>query len=219
MAKRDLRKQAVLLRKNGCSYSEIKSRLGIAKSTLSDWVKDIPKPKFSKLQKMTREQKRVERYITTMEQKRKNRDEIEFCFETKLIGSLSRREMMIGGLFLYWGEGGKTSVNQFTISNSDPDILLFVLRWIQGVYKIQLPKIRIRLTIYDTMNKQEEVEFWSKYLSIPNEQFRKVHIKNGKGIGNKGFRHGTCEIVISDAILKRRVLAGIKALKKVPNET
>lgn len=203
-----------MLRKEGNSYGEIKNKLGITKSTLSDWLKELPKPKFSDLQKMTREQKRIENYISTMKDKRKRRDEIEFCSESKLIGSLSEREMLIGGLCLYWGEGGKTSLSQFSISNSDPDILLFALKWIQETYQVQLSKVRVRLTIYDTMEKLKEVNYWSEILSVPTNQFRKVMTKSGSGIGNKGFRHGTCEIVVSDSILKRRVLSGIKALRQ-----
>ena len=64
------------------------------------------------------------------------------------------------------------------------------------------------------MEKQKEVNYWSEILSIPKNQFRKVMIKNGSGIGNKGFKHGTCGIVVSDSILKRRVLLGIKALSQ-----
>lgn len=206
------------MRKNGRSYSEIKKELGVAKSTLSDWLKGLPKPNYSDFQQMTREQKRVENYISTMDGKRKKRDEIEYYSELKTIGSISKREMMIGGLFLYWGEGGKTSMSQFSISNSDPDILIFTLKWIRNIYKVKKSKIRIRLTIYDSMDRQKEIEYWVRCLSIPKEQFRNVQIKNGKGVGNKGFSHGTCEIVISDSILKRRVLAGIKALRQVPEE-
>ncbi|PIR82779.1 hypothetical protein COU20_00415 [Candidatus Kaiserbacteria bacterium CG10_big_fil_rev_8_21_14_0_10_59_10] len=42
MARRADHQKAVLLRKQGKSYNEIKEILGIAKSTLSGWLHDYP---------------------------------------------------------------------------------------------------------------------------------------------------------------------------------
>lgn len=42
MARKLDKQRAILLRKRGYSYSQIKNKLGISKSTLSGWLYDIP---------------------------------------------------------------------------------------------------------------------------------------------------------------------------------
>jgi len=42
MAKHELHNQAIDMRKEGASYSQIKAKLGISKSILSGWLKPYP---------------------------------------------------------------------------------------------------------------------------------------------------------------------------------
>jgi orotate phosphoribosyltransferase-like protein len=42
MAHRELKQRAIELRQKGYSYSQIKAELGLSKSTLSNWLYDMP---------------------------------------------------------------------------------------------------------------------------------------------------------------------------------
>lgn len=212
MAKRNLREVSVELRKNGLSYSEIKQQLGVAKSTLSVWLKDKPLSLEQKLRLNSKRLIATENYRDTMAKKR----QLEYMQILKEVNKdilpLSHRELKIGGLFLYWGEGGKTNKCQVSISNSDPRVLVFAKRWLTVVYGVLDQKMRVRLTLYSDMNVGEEVAFWMKKLDLPVEQFRKVRVKVGIGKSNGGFQHGTCEIVVTDTAVKTEIMAGLEAI-------
>ncbi len=212
MAKRELRELAVKLRISGKSYSEIKQKLGISKSTLSDWLKNYPLTSDQLKRIEGNRRAAVEKYRKTMLEKRVKKYQDVLNCERDNILPLSKRDLIIGGLFMYWGEGGKTNKGQINISNSDPKILKFMRRWITIVFGVPRKKMRIRLTLYTNMNILSEKMFWSKALDIPLGQFRKIQLKEGNGKSNSGFTHGTCELVVTATQLKTRILAGLEVL-------
>ncbi len=212
MAKRKLRAVAIELRKAGKSYSEIKQSLGVAKSTLSVWLNSFPLSSLQLKRLKALKPVAVEKYRSTMLKIRQTKQQEAVKLEKSSLLPLGDRDIEIGGLFLYWGEGGKTSRSQVSISNSDPKVLVFAKKWLTTVFTVPVNKIRIRLTLYENMSILKEKLFWSKLLDISVSQFRKVRIKEGNGKSNSGFRHGTCELVISDTKVKTRIMAGLEAV-------
>src|ERR1700743_1214638 len=61
-AKDDLRKRARELRIQGLSYSEIVARLGVSKSSVSLWVRDLPCPERFRYVHSERRQEGLRRY-------------------------------------------------------------------------------------------------------------------------------------------------------------
>lgn len=212
MAKRELRIQAVDLRKRGFCYSEIKKCLGIPKSTLSNWLTKYPLTDIQMLRIKNKRSLAIERYRETMRIKRIQRYKTAVSLERSNLIPLNQRDLMIGGLFLYWGEGGKTNKGQINLSNSDPKILKLMKLWLMEIFNIPVAKMRLRLTLYTNMDIDKEKSFWSNTLDIPLKQFRKIQIKEGKGRGLFGFKHGTCELVVTDTEVKMRIMAGLELL-------
>lgn len=130
-----------------------------------------------------------------------------------MILPLSRKELLIAGLFLYWGEGSKTT-GSVSINNTDPEILRFSLYWLNKVLKVPKNKIRVYLHLYKDMNIKQELEFWSKILKIPLNQFAKPYIKssNRENLTHKGFGRGTCGLAIHNVNLKEEIMMSIKAI-------
>ena len=108
MAKFKIRERAVLLRKEGKSYSEIKSLLKVSKSTLSLWLRDYPLSQEKIRELRDWNQKRIENYRETRRRQRESILNDIYKHEKDVILPLSKRELFLTGLFLYWGEGGKT---------------------------------------------------------------------------------------------------------------
>lgn len=120
-----IKNQAIKLRKEGYSYSFIASRLRIAKSTLSDWLKDVnflPNETTTKVISENNKRivviKRVDKANSIKEAKH---------YAVKRIGNLTDREMFMLGLGIYIGEGSKSG-NFTRIVNSDPNIIRFSMR-------------------------------------------------------------------------------------------
>lgn len=209
------KEKAIALRKQEMSYSQIKSILGIGKGTLSEWLKNYPLSKERIDALRGKNEKRIERYRETRRQTKDKRLKVFYLEQKKKILPLNKRELFIAGLFLYWGEGSKTMSNHVSISNTDPSMIKFFVNWIEKILKISKNKLRFHLHLYNNMDIEKEISFWSQTLNIPKNQFSKPYIKNSSSlrINQKGsFGHGTCNVRLGNARLSEQVLMGIKVI-------
>lgn len=214
MARFKVHEHALELRKLGKSYSQIKQELGVSKSTLSVWLRKFPlsKEQIDKLR--GKSEIRIEKYRQTMHAKRDKRLALYYQEEKSKLLPFSKRELLIAGLFLYWGEGAKTVRHTVSINNTDPAVLKFTLYWMRKALRIPKEKIRVFLHLYDDMNINKEIDFWSKELNMSKSFFSKPYIKKSTRVGltQKGFGHGTCGIRCNNTILKERILMGLLAV-------
>lgn len=225
MAHKALRAEAIKLRFRGCTYSQIKRELNVylAKSTLSDWLRNLPlSPEQLVLLSKNREHSRdvrIEKLRQTAKNKRLLKLTELFKKQEKKLLPLSGRELLVAGLFLYWGEGSKHR-GRVAISNTDPRVVQFALYWLNKSLKVPKQKISILLHLYSDMDVAKETEFWSKALIIPLEQFKPSYIKKStrEGLSYKGFGHGTCNLICLDSALADRIAMSIKAISEFYGE-
>ena len=170
-------REALRLRKEGKSYSQIKALLKVSKSTLSYWLRDLPLS--SEQLRLLRDwnHTRIEKYRQTRLNKKNSRLRAVYEKQMKMIFPFSKRDLLIAGLFLYWGEGSKTRLAELQVTNTDPAVLKFFILWITKFLKVDEKKIKVNLHLYSDMEIQKEIEFWSKKLSISKQQFLKPYIK------------------------------------------
>jgi hypothetical protein len=215
MARLRDRQRALELRKEGKSYSQIKSIIGASKSTLNYWLRDFPLPEARIRELRDWNQQRIEHYRQTRLKTKNDRLNKVYSEQKKVIFPLSKRDLMIAGLFLYWGEGSKTRISELEVANTDPAVPKFFIYWTTKLLKLDKSKIRVHLHLYSNMNIEKEREFWSKTLNIPKDQFVKPYIKKNSSVSiNRGtFGHGTCTIKIGNARVAEGVLMGLKAIR------
>lgn len=212
------RQEAIELRKKGKTYSEIREELNISKSTLSEWLSKLPltSEQIKNLEKSKKNNRvlGIEKIRLTKQKKREAR--IKAIYENQKVywGKLSKRELEIAGIFLYWGEGNKRLNGSVSLNNTDPKVMKFTLFWLKNSLLVPQEKIKVDLHLYSDMETEEEISFWSKELNLPLSQFRKPYIKKSKriDIDQKGFGHGTCALVVNDVRLKEKVMMSIEAL-------
>ena len=130
MALRVKKAEAVRLRKEGATYSEIKERLQVSKSSLSLWLRDMPLSEERMREVRDKNPLRIERCRVTKANTRKLREIKVAQRVASDIETLSKRDVFIGGLFLYWGEGGKTKYSSISLSNTDPAMIRFYLKFL-----------------------------------------------------------------------------------------
>ncbi len=214
MAKFKIRERAVLLRKEGKSYSEIKSLLKVSKSTLSLWLRDYPLSDKKIRELRDWNQKRIENYRETRRKNRENLLRGVYNHEKNNILPFSRRELFLAGLFLYWGEGGKTQLFSLSVSNNDPAMVRFFISWFKNL-GVSKKDLHIRLHLYEDMVIKKEVMFWSDVLDIPTSQFKKSYIKKSrfKNLTYKSFGHGTCNVIVNSGVLAKKVLMGLQVIR------
>ncbi|MFH1473089.1 MAG: hypothetical protein ABIF06_01590 [bacterium] len=209
-----------VLRKSGKSIYDIARAFNLKPTTISYWCKDIQLTD-SMIRKISNEGKRKARQAMLLftEKQRKKRlgmQEAEREKGKKFIGNLSRRDIILVGFGLYWGEGYKGENGELGFTNSNPDIMWFFLRWLKeyGVFKKDLI---FRLTINKAFEGQEKKlkGFWIKKLGVKKEQFSKTtviktnlkkadisHRNTYKGILRVKVRRGNA--------LKNRILGALK---------
>ncbi len=214
MARPQDKEQAIKLRLQGLSYSQIKAEMGLHKSTLSGWLREYP---LSNEQiKMLRDfsPQRIEKCRNTKAKKVKDRHDSVYSKVISDIGMLSKRDIFIAGFFLYWGEGSKSEKATTGLSNTDPAMVRFFIKWIQ-LLNVDNKKLHVTLQLYTDMDIEKEIIFWSKELALSKELFRKPYVKKSTLAGltyKRGFGHGTCNIRIFNRDLAEYVHMAMKRL-------
>lgn len=219
MARKIDKQKAVQLRQKGYSYSQIKEKLGISKSTLSGWLCDMPlsEERIKELRDFSPQ--RIERYRNTMKGKKDLRLKEVYEKVSRDIGKFSKREIFLLGLFLYWGEGTKAANSSTQLTNTNPAMLKFFIKWLE-LLGVDRKDLRIKLHLYSDMNIKDGIAFWSKELKIPINQFKKPYIKETKlkSITYKnGFGKGTCCVIFENRDLWEYTMMGLKYISEIQN--
>jgi hypothetical protein len=216
MAKTELKNKVLDLRKEGMSYSQIKKICKVSKSTLSRWLENYPLSKARIRELRDWNEQRIERYRETRRQSREKRLAAVYKEQRQKIFPLSKRDLFIAGLFLYWGEGSKTRMNSLIMTDTDPGANNFFIDLLKEVFDVPKAKLKVRVQLYADMDIEKELKFWSKQLKISRKQFMKTQMKRGKiqKLTRKGgFGHGTCSVILHNTFLAERVICGLQIMR------
>lgn len=176
-AKDDLRAQARELRLQGLTYDQIQLELGCSKSSISLWVRDLPKPP-----KRTREEASAiarRGWERTLERREEERQETK-RLAAEEVGALSDRELFLVGVALYWAEGAKDKSYQrrerLQFINSDPNVIALYLRWL-GILGVPPERISFRLSIHESADVTEAEKYWADLVGVDTLAFHKATLK------------------------------------------
>jgi len=221
MAKSKEKNKALELRRRGESIIVIAKKIRVAKSTVSLWCRDI---ELTTEQIERLRQNRIKggyagrikgarmQYQRRLEKIKKYNKE-----GAKEIGKLSDRDLLMIGVSFYWGEGSKKR-RSLTFSNSDPEAIKIMLKFLKKIFKVKNNEISPYVGINKIhKNRVEEVEdYWSKVAKIPRRQFTKISLKdskNKKNYANFSVHYGTLTVrVKKSADLYYRMMGLIDAL-------
>lgn len=209
----NLKPEALALRKNGFSIRDIESRLGISRSTLSGWFKDVilTKEQNRVLQEnhsgaLVQARKAAAQWHNQEKQKRLNFAEKEAKSTLNKIGFFSDEILELALSLLYLGEGSKKNCNT-GMGNSDPLILKFFISVLKKVYKIQTKQIKASLHLRSDQDEHALKEYWSEELSIPIENFGKSSFDK-RTINSKIYQHykGVCMLTCGSVAIQRKLV-------------
>lgn len=217
MARKKDKQKAIVMRKKGMSYSQIKEKLNVSKSTLSGWLYNMPLSKKRIRELQADSPIRIERYRNTMRIKKEGRLKEVYKKVSKDVGNFSKRDLFLAGLFLYWGEGTKAQNSLVALTNTNPNMLKFFIKWLK-LFGIERKDLKVKLHLYSDMNIKESINFWSEELKIPHSNFHKPYIKktSSKFITYKnGFGKGTCSVIVGDRDLWEYIIMGLKYISEI----
>jgi len=209
----ELKNKAVALRKRGFSIGKIEKNLGIPRSTLSGWLKDIKlsraqKSKILEEWKNDLKKARKKAVVWHNEQKRKRLEEAEKNAK-KTLSEINLKNPLFFELalaFLYLGEGSKKNT-ETAIGSSDPKILKFFLVGLKKIYKLDINKIRCELGLRADQDPVKIKRYWSRILELPLVNFKQVNIdKRTEGIVTYPYYKGVCNLRCGNVAIQRKLV-------------
>ncbi|KOU57812.1 hypothetical protein ADK57_37795 [Streptomyces sp. MMG1533] len=177
-AKDDLRDKARELRLRGWTYDQIQVELGCSKSSISLWVRDLPKPER---RRTPDEASAIARrgWEATLQRREEERQRTKAAAE-QAVGNLSDREVFLAGVALYWAEGAKDKSysrrERLHFINSDPNVVSFFLRWLD-VLSVERERLRFRVSIHESADVTGAEEFWAGLVGVETSAFQKATLK------------------------------------------
>jgi transcriptional regulator with XRE-family HTH domain len=180
-AKDALRARARELREQGLDYDDIAASLGVSKSSVSLWVRDMPRPeRLSYEECRKRSADGAQRYWAAERPLREARREAVRAAAAAEIGPLTEREILIAGAIAYWCEGAKTKArrrqDRVVFVNSDPALIRFFLRFLDTV-GIGREDLTYRVHIHETADVPGAEQFWQRVTQADPRQFRRTVLK------------------------------------------
>lgn len=181
-AKDDVRAQARELRGQGLDYEEIATALGVSKSSISLWIRDMPRPAgLSYEECRQRAAEGVRRYWAAERQVNEAKRTAARAAAEAEIGILTEREVIIAGAIAYWCEGSKNKperrADRVVFINSDPDLIRFFLRFIEAAGTSRDDAI-FRVYIHESADVAAAQQFWLEVSGASPDQFRTPVLKH-----------------------------------------
>lgn len=216
MSKYEEKEKAIGLRKQGKSYKEILDEIGVAKSTLSLWLRSV---NLSKEQKRRLTQKSIDAAKRGAKRKKEKRVEITREIKEKAakeIKSISKKELWLMGIMLYWAEGSKekSKSSQVEFMNSDPAMIRLFIKWLLEIVKVREEDLIFEIYIHENHKDRLKIvrKYWSESLVLPVAYFQTIRFKKHKvktirkNIGDKYF--GIIKLKVRKSTNLNRRIAG-----------
>lgn len=228
----NLKNTAIALRKEGMSYSEIKEKIPVSKATLSKWFKEI---KLSPAQRSHLKQKRTEAAkrgsVKKIEQTLKAIEEVEKN-SSRDIGKISKRELWLMGVVLYWKNKNQNDVKKgVSFSSSDPSIIKLFLRWLSDSGGLKREEILFDIFITKSSHSEEDnkdlnqelknkiIDHWSQVTGFSKDYFSHIYFyskrrKKGSRTISKKTETGILRVrVRASSMLARQISGWIRGLE------
>jgi hypothetical protein len=173
-AKDGHRARARELRSQGLSLPTIAETLGVARSSVWNWVRDLPVPEAARTRWRDQaywEKIRGRRCMLRAQQK---------LSAARHVGRLSDRELLIAGVVAYWCEGSKDKPyarsENVVFVNSDPKLIRLWLSFLDSI-GVACSRLAFRLQIHETADVAAALAFWSDVVEVSPSEFSKTTLK------------------------------------------
>jgi transcriptional regulator with XRE-family HTH domain len=211
------RRQARLLRRrDGCSVKEIARLLGVSRSSVSLWVRDIeltPQQHATLQERNPAYNAQRNGWAANVERGRNRRRAYQEHGRELARGATP---LHLAGCMLYWAEGGR-SRNDVRFTNSDPEMVRLFVSFLRQSMGVLPQNILITCNLFaDHEQRQREIEqFWLAWLSLPAASLRTSVINRYSRYSKKKRRnklaYGTCRVVVHSTEIVQMIYGSIQA--------
>jgi hypothetical protein len=207
------REKANIMRHSGMTYSEIKAKLGISKSTLSDWFRgqewsnDIAREAVRKASHFGAMRLVVLNTVRGGRLKRLYEEARQDALGD--FNELKYHPLFISGVMTYWAHGDKSSKNRVLVTSSDPNIIKIAKLFLENICMVK--QLKTWLLIDPKIPESICRAHWISKCGLKYGQFGKNILVRHKR-QSKRLHYGVCNIGTSSAYLKRKIMKWIELM-------
>lgn len=202
--KLDERHRARALRAAGWTMPDIAAELGVSRSSVSLWTRDVPVemgPRRVRAARPNRLRDRRLAEVAAMDR-----------WGTDRLGQLSEQAFLAAGAALYAGEGAKRD-RRVSLANSDPTIVAFFVAWLRHFFEVDERRLRVRLYLHEGLDLEAAVRHWGAVTGVPASQFGKPYrAVPDDGIRSNKHEFGCATVSYSCSTTHRGVMGLCRAL-------
>lgn len=210
-------KARTMRREEGRSIKEIARLVGVSKSSVSLWVRDIEltAQQHADLQARNGLHERQRLARAAMSAKARARR-----FKAQREGRRRARRagnLYVMGCMLYWAEGSR-SRNKLVFTNSDPEMVRTFVTFLRDALRVDGERMLVTCNLFaDHADRQHEIEdFWLQTAGLPRTSLRKSTVNHYSRYSRKKrtnkLPYGTCRIVVNSTEIAQTIHGSIQEL-------
>jgi hypothetical protein len=202
------------MRRDGRSLRAIADELGIARSTVSLWIRDIPLAEEQRARLEAADPVRARRRTGQLAWSRQTR-------EARLAAQDEGRcrvdigdPLHCAGCMLFWAEGSK-SRNRVIFTNADVDMVRLFLRFLRECYQVRDDRVRLSVNCHlgNGLTLGEIEEWWLTRLDLPAGCLRAAAVNRTSSASKRVRRpliHGTARLVVNSTAIAQSIYGAIQ---------
>jgi hypothetical protein len=199
-----------LRREEGRSVKEIEKLLCVSRSSVSRWVRGIDLRPDQRVALLVNG--RAAAVAHRMDHYRRRR-----LWSQEEGRAFARRgdPVHAAGCMLYWAEGSK-SRNHVALSNSDPEVVRFFVRFLRSYFPVPDEKLRVWCNFFaDHLERQREIEqFWLDLVELPRSCLTKSAVNTYSRYSKRKrlnlLPYGTCRVSVCSTPLVQHIFGAIQ---------
>jgi len=201
----EAQEKARLLRAENRTLQDIATILGVSKSSVNLWVRDVP---FTPSPRRHGPHRRPHpQHLARLRQI----EELDAAGRVR-VGTLSNDAFLSAGIALYAGEGSKTDRN-VRFANTDASMVRFYMAWFRRFFAPDELRLRVRVYLHEGLDLEAAEQFWSGVTGIPLAQFGKAYrAKADPTIRHNKHEHGCVYVNYTCAATHREIMGLVRAL-------
>ncbi|MEX0683535.1 MAG: helix-turn-helix transcriptional regulator [Dehalococcoidia bacterium] len=212
-AERDMARK--LRGEEGLAITDIARRLGVSKSSVSLWVRDIaltPEQHDALHGQNRARYRQAAGNAVWSAQRRQQR--ASWQIEGHIAASQGD-PVHAAGCMLFWAEGSRLR-NGVEFTNSDPEMIRHFVAFLRRYFDVPNEKLRVACNLFaDHVERQREVEqFWLDLVGVPRECLNKTMVNRYSRYSQKKRQnklpYGTCRVTVNSTQIEQHLYGAIQ---------
>ena len=202
------------------SVKEIARVVGVAPSSVSLWVRDIPLTR-EQLESLRQRNPAYNRQLrgATRNAERGRARRLDYQEEGRALARAAA-PLHVAGTMLYWAEGDKGSKHCARLSNSDSELVALFATFLRAHFAVRDDQLRVTCHLFaDHVERQTQIEqYWLDAVQLPRsclcKSFVNVYSKYSQKKRRNKLPYGTARVCVHSTRVVQSIYGAIQELRR-----